>query len=190
MHPTWTLATDGPESRFGGTVESRCGLCGSQLHHLLTLPPDAFPGTRATDVSLATCLSCQGWETQPLYFSHADPRRPRSLDEGQVTPQFPSGPLVETQVRLAPTPARWRWQDWALSNGRENLSRVGGHPGWIQGAEFPSCVSCQEKMDFILQLDSNLPAEDSPEFLWGSGGICYGFWCARCEISAFLGQWT
>ena len=44
----------------------------------------------------------------------------------KVQPQFPACPLREAEVRLVETPRRWRWQDWGLSNGRENLNRVGG----------------------------------------------------------------
>ncbi|PZM67695.1 hypothetical protein DOE73_00205 [Paenibacillus dendritiformis] len=39
-----------------------------------------------------------------------------------------------------PAPARWRTQDWALSNGRENLCRVGGMPSEA-GAGFKRITS-------------------------------------------------
>src|SRR6185436_2099056 len=105
---------------------------------------------------------------------------PVPLDFGDVDPEFPSGPIKETTVRLHVTPDRWRWQDWGLSNSRENLNRLCGYPSWIQSAEYPVCSICQERMRFVLQLDSDLPAADGSEWMWGSGGLCYAFWCDQC----------
>jgi hypothetical protein len=39
-------------------------------------------------------------------------------------------------------------------------------------------------------LDSDLPTEDGREWHWGSGGICYVFWCNACRISATTWQCT
>ncbi|SUA50259.1 Uncharacterised protein [Paenibacillus thiaminolyticus] len=89
-----------------------------------------------------------------------------------------------------PAPARWRTQDWALSNGRENLCRIGGMPSWIQDAQYPSCPECRETMAFIAQLDSDLPLADGGEWMWGSGGIGYLFWCDCCKVSGHLWQCT
>ena len=94
-----------------------------------------------------------------------------------VKPEFPFCPLKEAEAYLTETPRRWRWQDWALSNSRENLNRIGGEPCWIQDAEYPQCPSCQRVMAYLMQLDSGLPTDDEGEWLWGTGGIGYGFWC-------------
>lgn len=45
-------------------------------------------------------------------------------------------------------------------------------------------------MTFLLQLDSDLPTEDGGEWLWGSGGIGYLFWCDSCKVSGLLWQCT
>jgi hypothetical protein len=82
------------------------------------------------------------------------------------------------------------WQDWGLANGRENLHRVGGHPSWIQSAAFPDCLSCGTTMQFLLQLDSEIPTADGQEWLWGSGGICYSFQCSPCRVTTHLWQCT
>jgi hypothetical protein len=68
-------------------------------------------------------------------------------------------------VRLDETPRQWRWQDWGLSNGRENLNRVGGEPCWVQSAEYPCCPICKGLMRFLMQLDSDLPTGDGGEWL-------------------------
>ena len=85
-------------------------------------------------------------------------------------------------------------QDWGLSNGRQNLHRIGGHPCWIQSAEYLECPLCENTMSFLFQLDSDLltkaPGSESREFLWGSGGICYAQWCDHCKVSEYLWQCT
>lgn len=93
-------------------------------------------------------------------------------------------------VRLRVVPKRWHKQDWALSNGRQNLSRIGGEPSWIQGAQVPTCPICGEKMEFLMQLDSGLPSGEDGELLFGSGGILYVFWCEKSRVSAFFMQCT
>jgi hypothetical protein len=45
-------------------------------------------------------------------------------------------------------------------------------------------------MRFAMQLDSELPQVDGGEWLWGSGGANYTFWCAPCRTSAHLWQCT
>jgi hypothetical protein len=113
-----------------------------------------------------------------------------ALDIGSVRPEFVADPLYATTVRLAPTPARWSWQDWALSNSHENLNRIGGYPCWIQSAGWPNCASCGNDMEFFMQLDSDLRTSGNGSWLWGSGGICYAFRCARCLVTAYSWQCT
>ena len=93
-------------------------------------------------------------------------------------------------VGLAETPRRWFWQDWGCSNSRENLNRIGGEPCWVQDAEYPRCPTCDSVMTFLFELDSDLPMANGGEWLWGSGGITYGFWCDPCGVSGFLWQCT
>lgn len=193
-HPTWHLSErEAPRCRFGGEGQHTCAHCGENGHHLVSLPTEIGKnmGTGGA-LALETCLSCLGWEKSPLFYRHDTDGRPTpQAHEAEVSPpQFPSKALRETEIRICLTPARWEWQDWALSNSRENLNRIGGHPCWVQDADYPQCPECQQTMAFLLQLDSNLPLEDGREFLWGSGGIGYGFWCGACRISAFHWQCT
>ncbi len=191
IHPTWQMATEDGAYRFGGKGASRCGLCGGDLHHLVTLPENRIGlSGRPQLAALETCLSCLGMEQPVLHYRHEESGAVVSLDKGEITPEYVAAPLQQCEVRLAPTPARWRWQDWALSNGRENLHRIGGFPSWVQSANHPSCPCCGEKMKFMMQLDSELPDEEGEEWLWGSGGICYGFICAPCRTTAFMWQCT
>jgi hypothetical protein len=193
-HPTWSLESAGSASaRFGGSIERECGVCGGNLHRLVTLDAALLaPETRIGVMTLATCLSCLGWEQPQLFFRHDNQGQPRSVgyEGARKVPEFPAAAFQETDVKLVPTPRRWYWQDWALSNSRENLHRLLGYPSWIQSAEYPECPLCEETMRFIMQLDSDLPTEDGGEWLWGSGGIGYVFWCESCTVSGFLWQCT
>lgn len=197
FHPTWRLDADSSAlMNFGGDLpgDVRCDACGGGLHHLITLDPVPV-GIGVTGLSrlcLATCLSCLGWEQEELFYRHDEEGSPAQIGHsgGSVTPQFPVGPLKGCQVRLAPTPNRWHWQDCGLSNSRENLNRVGGPPCWVQSSQYPACPMCQETMQFLMQLDSDLPMADGGEWLWGSGGIGYVFWCDACRVSGYLWQCT
>jgi hypothetical protein len=194
IHPTWKASASTHAIPFGGSSTNRCSLCGGMLHRLLVLEP-VPPGLGIIGLArleLATCLSCLGWQRQPLFYRHDLNGCPSNIgyDGPAVKPQFPVGPLRETEAHLAETPRRWYWQDWALSNSRENLNRIGGEPCWIQDAEYPRCPLCQKLMPYLMQLDSDLPMEEEREWLWGSGGIGYGFWCDVCKISGYLWQCT
>lgn len=195
-HPTWQLPAEDTEYSFGGSLEGcTCGLCGGTLHQLIDLNPlpDGL-GVSLKRLKLGTCLSCLGWTWAGafLYFQHDAHGKPTALDslDPFEEPQFPSGPLLPQTVTLAHTPDRWKWQDWGLSNSRENLHRIGGYPTWIQSAEYPECPHCQQPMSFLMQLDSYLPTADGGEWLWGSGGIVYVHWCDGCRVSAMLWQCT
>ncbi len=178
-HPTWRLEADF-ETPFGGPGRHVCASCREQGHHLLTLPL----------ARLETCLSCLGWEQPVLFYSHGSDGAPRPIATDEVRrPQFRAAPLRSTLVGVAMTPARWRWQDWGYANGRQNLNRLGGYPSWVQSAYYPPCPGCDRCMNLIFQLDS-LPLESGEEFLWGSGGLGYAFWCSKCRVSAFHYQCT
>lgn len=196
IHPTWALkpAAELRPMRFGGHADGECLLCGAALHRLIAFEPmpQGLGVTELSRLELATCLSCLGWEQAPLFYRHQGDGKPISVgyDGPTIVPQFPVGPLRECWVRLAVTPRRWYWQDWGLSNGRENLNRIGGEPCWVQNAQYPDCPSCGEVMSHLMQLDSDLATSDGGQWLWGSGGIGYVSWCDRCKVSGHLWQCT
>ena len=196
-HPTWDAgAPPVAHARMGGALASVCGLCHAPLHRLLTLP-DPFAAGIASDtgIEFATCLSCQGWEADgALFYRHGPDGSPQAHPgqrrDAPLTPEQIASPLLEADVALFEAPARWRWQDWGESNGRQNLSRVGGAPSWVQSADYPACPDCGQDMGLAMQLDSGLPQEDGGEWLWGSGGCNYTFWCATCRVSGQRWQCT
>jgi hypothetical protein len=193
-HPTWFPT---PASRqqfeFGGIGSTTCGCCGGTTHGLIRTNNAAVisPVTCLQRLSLETCLSCLGWEQPVMFYEHFDDGSVRCLSEpSQKPPEFPAGPLKPCVVSLHDQGARWRTQDWGLSNSRENLNRLGGMPCWVQSADYPSCPVCDHTMQFLIQLDSGLPTADGGEWLWGSGGIVYIFWCDACRVSGLHWQCT
>lgn len=196
-HPTWTArAAPAAQARMGGCLSSVCGLCHAPLHRLLALPDPASAGIVSnTALEFATCLSCQGWEADGALFYRHDAEglptpHPGQRHDAPLTPDHVASPLLESEVDLFEAPARWRWQDWGESNGRQNLSRVGGAPSWVQSADYPECPDCGQHMGLAMQLDSGLPQEDGGEWLWGSGGCNYTFWCPDCRVSGQRWQCT
>ena len=63
------------------------------------------------------------------------------------------------------------------------ISQLGGHPDWIQDAEFPVCPGCQRRMRCIGQVSW----EDIEEFAEGS---TYAFLCLPCGKGATTYQQT
>jgi len=192
LQPSWVLdPDDNPECKIGGVYPEECASCGQPLHRLVSLDPvPAGLGVESVErLDLTTCLSCLGWEKEALFFRHADDGSAQALPAGKrIEPEFPYHPLLETTAHLADTPKRWRRQDSGRSNSRENLNRVGGHPTWVQRAQYPTCPGCKQTMPFLLQLDSYLPLANGDKLMWGSGGIGYVFWCDACRISGGLWQ--
>lgn len=47
--------------------------------------------------------------------------------------------------------------------------KLGGWPHWIQGAEYPSCPMCGQRMEIFLQLDS----EDNLSYMFGDAGCAH-----------------
>lgn len=203
QHPTWGLspATPAADDRnetamFGGRLAAPCSVCGQPIHRLLTLEriPDGVLIASLSRITLGVCLSCLGWEEGELFCVHDEQGEPYPHPSAAGTepqePQFPAEALRDAMIKLVPASGRWQTQDWALSNSRENLNRLGGMPSWIQGADYLHCPHCSEKMAFIAQLDSDLPTSDGEEWMWGSGGIAYMFWCDGCRVSGYRWQCT
>jgi hypothetical protein len=189
LHPSWHPGSERVGAgRFGGLVDTLCAVCAGPLHRLIAFdqPPVHVPG----GLQVVTCLSCLGWSRHVMFFTHDGSRVcPAGPDLIRQEPKYPANPLPETEVTIRRSPPRWRLQDWAVSNGYENLHRVGGEPTWIQSPDYPACPDCQRTMRFLLQFDS-LEIEGGPWWLWGSGGIMYAFWCDACSLTGTLWQCT
>jgi hypothetical protein len=189
-HITWHLpASDETTHRFGGTHDNVCVYCKNPLHHLITLTPipDFLNIAGLNSLTIATCLSCLVWKMVKLFYKHDEQGQPEHIGQDIVhtEPLEVLPPITEMSVHLADAGERWRWQDWAKANSRENLHRVGGFPCWIQGPDYTVCPECNSQMRFILQLDDNFPACD-----YWQGGMLYVCWCDSCRVSSLFWQST
>ena len=204
-HPSWNLPSGGPSWPVGGEGKGQCKSCGGQLQHLISLPAAVVYGLgdvmdEAMDgamLHLQLCLSCMESGLGELHYHHDAQCQAHCLNastsaDGEwIEPDVQCGPLRAGTATLAQTPARWQRQDWGMSNGRENLYRVGGAPSWVQSPWYPVCRGCGQSMDFVLQLDSQVPQQgDGQPHYWGRGAMLYAFACQTCAHSAFITQHT
>lgn len=197
QHPTWgETSKSEATAKFGGTTTACCGLCHGHLHRLLKVDQAREIAIDIDGpIELATCLSCLGWSGYgAMFYRHAEngfahPHPSQILDQAKAS-DFPASPLCSCQVNLFHAPTRWAWQDWCVAEIAQNLNRVGGAPSWIQDPEYPECPDCKERMRFVMQLNSGFVTQDGDEWLWGSGGINYSFWCDECRVSAHFWQCT
>ena len=135
-HPTWfncnSDAVNQFKFKFGGGLNSKCGVCGKSLHKLIEFEniPGDIEVTELENLTLATCLSCLSWEEHTLSYQHGADSKIESLNikDEKIEPEFPAVPLAETNVSIKELEPRWWFQSWASSNSRENLNRLGGPP--------------------------------------------------------------
>lgn len=186
---SWPARSGSSGSRHlvSGFTGRPCPKCGHPLHRLLRLDPvPAGLGISSQDrVEFLWCpgLACAGgW-----YARHGADGTPAEITVAPGPPGEDLGSMedwfiAEAPVDLVRLGERWRRQDWALSNGRENLHRVGGAPTWIQYADYRDCPDCARTMRAVAQI--------AVEDLWDAEGMCYLQWCDDCAVSAVVYQQT
>ncbi|SMF77604.1 hypothetical protein SAMN05661091_1462 [Paenibacillus uliginis N3/975] len=181
---------------FLETDSSTCPWCGSRLTTLVDLevnqPSLHFLGLggdrEGKTLKVNTCVSCSSYHT--IYmdidrngesrWSTAN-QRPEYLPDLELDDYDDQNIHAGKHLRLASKPRnRYHAADWTLE---PIISQIGGHPSWIQDAEYPACSCCSESMTFIGQLD------------WGEveeygEGIYYMFLCSDCRVTATLFQQT
>ena len=191
-HPTWRFEGGKAGYRLGGVLDEADGDAQNPLFHLITLDPlpRDLPVRSLPRLILAAHVR-EINEGEIVFYEHDAQGMPRRIGDRTQVEYVQDEAIKECEVALAPTPARWAAQDWGMSNSRQNLARIGGEPSWIQGALVPTCPICGEKMEFLMQLDSELPScEQGGEVYFGSGGILYVFWCEWTRVSGFFMQCT
>lgn len=201
-HPTWVEAPrDASTFPFGGVSEAICGICSERLQHIITFDriPDGLGVTDLPTLELSVCLACLSLGSGVLSYQHDERGHPHDISQGKRWPQFAdvreSFHFKSTSVALADLGPRWQRQDWGYSNGRENLHRIGGHPTWVQNAEYVPCPLCSNVSTFLMQLDEGLLTIDELTgdtwgWNWSGGGIGYILWCNSCKVSSFFDQYT
>lgn len=188
QHPTWNLESHSKKYKFGGIIQEDEK---NPFIHLITFDeiPDGLNITKLTSLTLGMHIRELN-EYGVVFYQHNNLGKPIKIGETEDIEFYSDFPIKETEVSFAKTPDRWIYQSWGISNGRENLFRLGGEPTWIQDAEVLCCPICNEKMDFLMQLDTDLPDIENGELYFGSGGICYIFWCDKSKVSGYTIQYT
>ena len=103
---------------------------------------------------------------------HEGNRRPDYLP--QDADDWPRMP--QDRLTLGKEPRHWlEAANWLVPGVR--FSQVGGHPTWIQDADYPRCPKCDRAMPFVAQISNDDLDEDSE-------GIYYMFVCRDCGVAA------
>lgn len=188
QHPTWRLASTDKRFAFGGLIQDDQH---NPFIHLITFEeiPKGLNIKSLERLKLGMHIRELN-EYSEIFYQHDQFGEPTKIGDTTVVESYPDLAIKHTQICFSETPSRWLYQSWGSSNGRENLFRLGGEPTWIQSPQVLTCPVCNEKMDFLMQLDTDLPDMENGEVYFGSGGICYVFWCDQSQISGYLVQCT
>ncbi|MDQ0722584.1 hypothetical protein QF049_003845 [Paenibacillus sp. W4I10] len=163
-----------------------CPWCGGALTTLINLdvkhPALKEVSWHAHRLQIQTCVICSSYGVvymeldaagEPLWSSHNV--MPAEMDEIDLDDYGKLAPDVGQQFRIANASRHaFHASEWAME---PSLSQVGGHPGWVQDAEYPTCPSCSARMKAVAQLD------------WGEveeygEGMYYMFICEPCQMTA------
>lgn len=194
----WTLASDGRRKLCsprayallasrpkdapvsGGAAAANCPQCGNRLWSALAVDTEdprvdsalSHTGWRGR-LRVVTCYRCACYgtvycEVTPDGGVRWSPhtKAPDYVDDGDWA--MPSGWLGLGGPRSTPYLA----DAWAPGG-----STLGGHPDWVQGADYPHCPVCGVPMAFLALLHGG----DFEE--WGEGAH-YVFLDARCGLAA------
>jgi hypothetical protein len=163
--------------------EDYCRWCDRRLVTLLDLNLSdsrlAFLGLGSGRLRIPMCERCSLYS---VVFTEVDLSGESRWSELNVQPD-----IIDFDYEPPPLPSH------ALVLGPHNptpvvaelldLSQIGGYPGWVQNADYPSCPKCQLPMPFVGQVsvaDIIRPAE----------GIIYAFLCPGCLVAATNYQQT
>lgn len=163
--------------------EQVCEWCNSNLSILfdldLTHPTLEFLKIEGHRLRIATCYGCTCYG---YIYTDIDRQGNFKWSKWNKTPDYlpdthSGGASIEILHKLRMSELTrdcYSAASWMLE---AKSSQVGGHPTWIQDAEYPSCPSCTTTMKFVGQLDWS----DIEEY---GEGICYAFVCQDCNVAA------
>lgn len=159
--------------------EQKCLWCGSNLtvlfHYDLQHPIVQFMKLSGEALRIPACLYCNCYGT---VFMKVGLDGSHSWSEYNTVPEY---------MPEAEPDEEWAWRSLRLSEQRmgtyeganwmheASSTQIGGHPAWVQDAEYAACPCCSETMMFIGQVDMEQAAD--------SEGIYYAFLCRQCLIA-------
>lgn len=164
-----------------------CPWCSSKLANLFEVElascglfvKDGWNGP----VKVATCEVCTAFGT---IFGSADKLGRSAWSPKNVRPDYlPDDSqtwerLPQDSLRLAERRGTMHAANQFLPT---TFSQLGGHPTWVQNAEYPRCPECSQTMIFLAQVDH----ADIEEY---AEGVYYAFLCVECKATATAYQQT
>lgn len=190
---------DETEYLFGGSLNDPAD---KHLNHIITLSPipQNIGVTTLEKLIIAidfelffNSLLCDKY----LYYQHNTNGYPSLLSKDIViSNDYDKSPIIETKIKLGQTPNEWTNQGWCDGNN----NKISGQPTWVQEPQYLNCPVCNETMIFLMHLNSDLPVNEpkllpdgqvyKDTIMFGSGGICYAYWCDKDKISGYIWQST
>lgn len=172
-------------------LDEHCRWCGRSLTSILDLDLRelrlAFLGLEGKRLRLAMCEWCSAFT--PVYFEFDLEGTTRWSAHNDGMPEIlrkitdDGGMFFESPRRLVLGPRRRTPYEANIQGVPLRQSQVGGHPTWIQDAEYPVCPGCRISMLNVGQV--------ATEELLGTGeGITYMFLCPTCGVSTTTFQQT
>ncbi|MFS0836477.1 DUF1963 domain-containing protein [Paenibacillus sp. 1P03SA] len=179
-----------PVALFGESEES-CRGCGNKLTVLFDLdlqhPSLRFLEMEGERLKIATCLSCTCYG---FIFTDIDGKGGSGWSRYNPAPAVSPVPEEDGPPDTGDRPAlrfsgkeRGTYYAAVWTQEPAVASQVGGHPTWIQDAEYPDCPGCSAKMTFLAQFSW----EDADDY---GEGITYAFVCKDCQVAATHFQQT
>jgi hypothetical protein len=174
-------------ARFLKMSASNCPWCDGKLTILLDAdtshPSLAYLGLPLERLQVETCERCGCFSTIYVELDRQGvPVWSRFNQKPEYLPSFDSedsSGVTVPRLTLSSVPhSPYYAANWALS---QQDSQIGGHPGWVQDADYPFCPCCAKRMRFIGQVDW-------ADFDNLGEGIFYMFVCAEDKVTATLYQ--
>ena len=187
-----TDSVDEGEQSVSFLTESRhvCPWCGGKLTNLIDIEA-GHPSIQQLPVGgerlqIQTCINCSCYG--PVFMELGAGQEPKWSDYNQKPDYLPETDLDDygdghlaagESFSIAAEPRNtYHAVQWTLE---PKSSQIGGHPTWIQDAEYPACPCCLQSMHFIGQLNW----EEVEEY---GEGIYYMFLCPDDKVTAVLFQ--
>lgn len=180
-------ASEASVTQFLKTSDSNCPWCEGKLTILMDVdtshPSLAYLGLPMERLQVETCEHCGGFVTIYMELDHQGvPVWSGFNQKPEYLPSFnseDSSAEIVPRMTLSPEPqSPYYAAVWTLT---QQDSQIGGHPSWVQDADYPVCPCCDKRMRFIGQVDW----EDFDQY---GEGIFYMFVCTEDKMTATLYQ--
>ncbi|GKV54475.1 DUF1963 domain-containing protein [Sporosarcina sp. NCCP-2222] len=174
--------TEGQHAHFLETSDSTCPWCNRKLTKLVDIAA-SHPALRYLDLQMETlqvitCDLCGAFSTIYMELGNGVPVWSRYNEEPDYLPDMDD---IDSTIELSPRlvlskepQSQYYAAEWTMS---QLDSQIGGHPSWVQDAEYPVCPCCERRMQFLGQVDY-------ADFDKYGEGILYLFICPEDRMTA------